>query len=136
MWRFMPSCVRSVTLWNNVDDSYEVLSIVIVSHCTETLLRDCLRSPRSANIGVNHETVVVDNTSADGSCAMIEREFPECVLIRNARNMMFGDANNQGMELVVRRHLSFLNPDTIVAPVQLNSYVALQRLRVGIPGRL
>lgn len=100
------------------------LSIVIVSYNTKVLLRECLRSLRFSNIGVDHEIIVTDNASTDGSCAMIERDFPECVLIRNACNRMFSGANNQAIARAVGRYLLFLNSDTIIPPGQIEQLMS------------
>jgi GT2 family glycosyltransferase len=100
-----------------------VLSVIIVSFETEMLLRECLRSLRSATLGVSHEIIVVDNASGDASCAMVEREFPECSLIRNQQNRRFAGANNQGLAVARGRFVLFLNSDTIVPPGQIEKLV-------------
>lgn len=99
------------------------LSVIIVSFDTEALLRDCLRSLLSAGIEVDHEIIVVDNASRDGSCAMVEREFPGCSLIRNQENRRFAGANNQGLAVARGRFVLFLNSDTIVPPGQIGKLV-------------
>lgn len=103
--------------------TFVILSVIIVSFDTEALLRDCLRSLLSASLGVNHEIIVVDNASRDGSCAMVEREFPGCSLIRNQENRRFAGANNQGLAVARGRFVLFLNSDTIVPPGQIEKLV-------------
>ena len=48
------------------------VSIVIVSYNTRDKLRKCLSA-----IEAEHEIVVVDNASLDGSAEMVEQEFPQ-----------------------------------------------------------
>lgn len=94
------------------------LSVVIVNWNTLAMLRDCLASVRaSVRAGVGElaaEVIVVDNASEDGSAAMVEAEFPEVRLIRNAENRGFAAANNQGFAVARGRHVLLLNSDTIV----------------------
>lgn len=89
-----------------------LLSIVIVNWNTRERLRACLASI-AAHLGqVDHEVLVVDNASADGSPSMVETEFPAVRLIRNAHNVGFGRANNQAMRLARGGHILLLNSDT------------------------
>jgi hypothetical protein len=81
---------------------------------TKGLLRDCLRSIYDHAGNVGFEIIVVDNASADGSPDMVEEEFPDVRLIRNAGNVGFAAANNQGMRVAEGRYLLLLNSDTRV----------------------
>ena len=60
---------------------------------------------------VEHELIVVDNASADGSAEMVRAEFPGARLIRNADNSGFGTANNQAMAVARGEWLLLLNSD-------------------------
>jgi GT2 family glycosyltransferase len=90
------------------------VSIVIVSWNTRELLRACLRSAREAGreIPDGIEIVVVDNASQDGSCEMVDEEFPEVDLVRNSSNRGFAAATNQGIGRTKGRDVLLLNPDT------------------------
>ena len=104
------------------------LSIVIVNWNTEAMLRDCLRSVQAgigaAIGGLRAEVIVVDNASDDGSPEMVESEFPQVVLIRNAENRGFAAANNQGFAVARGRHVLLLNSDTVVHGQVLGRSVA------------
>jgi GT2 family glycosyltransferase len=95
------------------------ISVVIPSWNTQDLTRDCLRSLLRQDHGCRLEVVVVDNGSQDGSPDMIEREFPEVVLIRNERNEYFSKACNQGAAVATGHYICYLNSDTIVTPEAL-----------------
>ena len=60
------------------------------------------------------EVIVIDNASDDGSAGMVEAEFPQARLIRNAENRGFAAANNQGFAVARGRHVLLLNSDTVV----------------------
>lgn len=87
------------------------VSVIIVSFNTRELLRDCL-----AAIEPEHEVIVVDNASADGSADMVAAEFPQTTIIRNANNKGFGAANNQGMDVASNDVVLLLNSDARPAP--------------------
>ncbi len=97
------------------------LAIVILNWNTCDLLRDCLASVY-ANRGLTFQACVVDNASTDGSPEMVEREFPQARLIRNARNTGFAHGNNlglrsfgygEGQSTALPRYVLLLNSDTV-----------------------
>lgn len=87
------------------------LSVIIASWNTLELTRSALLSVRQHLASVNHEVIVVDNNSNDGSPEMLATEFPEVRLIRNAQNVGFGRANNQAMAEARGEWLLLLNSD-------------------------
>lgn len=90
------------------------LSVVIVNYNVRELLEQALESVARASGGLQVETIVVDNDSADGSAEMVRARFPECALIANTSNVGFGAANNQAIRIARGRCILLLNPDTIV----------------------
>ncbi len=82
------------------------MSVVVVSYNTLDKLRRCLSC-----IEPEHEVIVVDNASADGSAEMVRGEFPHARLIPNSENVGFGSANNQGMDAASAGLVLFLNSD-------------------------
>ncbi|MBI5706592.1 MAG: glycosyltransferase family 2 protein [Armatimonadetes bacterium] len=87
------------------------VSVVVVSYNTRDKLRQCLSA-----IEVEHDAIVVDNASRDGSADMVASEFPGAKLIRNADNRGFGAANNQGIELASGELVLLLNSDCYASP--------------------
>ncbi len=90
------------------------VSVCIANWNCRELLRACLESLLDQPQGVRLEVIVVDNASADGAAEMVEQEFPEVVLYRNADNAGFARANNQAARRAQGRYLLFLNNDTAV----------------------
>jgi O-antigen biosynthesis protein len=90
------------------------LSVIVVNYNVRHFLEQCLHSVRKAAENIECEIFVVDNNSADGSCAMVISQFPEVNLIRNAKNVGFSVANNQAIRLSKGKFILLLNPDTLV----------------------
>jgi GT2 family glycosyltransferase len=83
-------------------------TIIIVSYNSGAHLEHCLES--AAAHAPNAPVIVVDNASADGSGEVAAR-FPRATLIRNASNVGFGAAVNQGAKAARDAALLLLNPD-------------------------
>lgn len=84
-------------------------------------MRACLRS-LAGQTGVDFETIVVDNGSADGSAELAETEFGARV-IRNAENRGYCAANNQGMAAAHGEFIALLNNDAEPEPDWLAALV-------------
>lgn len=113
-----------------------LVSVIIVNHNRAALLEACLGSLLKPQ-GVAFEVVVVDNGSADDSAAVVEdfaagAPFP-VRLIRNAENLGFCAANNQGIRASGAPFVALLNNDAEAEPywlAQLHS--AFENPRVGM----
>lgn len=90
------------------------LSVVIVNYNVKYFLEQALHSVYKALAGIEGEVFVVDNNSADGSCEMVKRKFPQTILIENKKNTGFSVANNQAMRQAKGKYILLLNPDTVV----------------------
>lgn len=90
------------------------LSIIIVNWNTKDLLSQCIESIKTHSKRISFEIIVVDNFSSDGSPEMVERKFPEVILIKNKENEGFGKANNQGLSTARGKYILFLNSDVVV----------------------
>ena len=108
------------------------VGIVIVNGNTRDLLKRCLESVLASR-GTCARVCVVDNASHDGSAEMVSAEFPLVQLVRNAGNLGYPAANNQGLRLLhfedegsaaTPRYALLLNADTEVPPDGLAKVVA------------
>jgi N-acetylglucosaminyl-diphospho-decaprenol L-rhamnosyltransferase len=108
------------------------LGIVIVNYKTCDLLRECLQSIYESRGDFSYQVCVVDNCSQDGSCAMVEKEFPQVRLIESEVNGGYAYANNLGLRALgfaqtsdekpsesTPRYALLLNPDTLLPPSAL-----------------
>lgn len=100
-----------------------VLSIVIVNWNTRDYLRACLLSIEAYPPQVEHEVIVIDNASPDGSADMVRSEFPGAHLIANTDNKGYAEGNNQGIEIAHGRCLLLLNPDVKVKKGALDALI-------------
>lgn len=105
------------------------LSVCIVSYNCRDLLRDCLLSVQRTATGLEHEVIVADNASEDGTLEMLANEFPQVVCLANDDNLGFAGGTNQAMERAGGDFLIMLNPDTEVQPGALEHLVAFLRGR-------
>jgi GT2 family glycosyltransferase len=100
------------------------LTVVFVNYNTGTLLAEAIGDLRRASPNLKTRIVVVDNSSHDGSIALIGQRFPDCRLIANQDNIGFGRANNQALAEIEGRYVLLLNTDAFVAPDSLDKTVA------------
>lgn len=109
------------------------VSTIIVNWNTKDILRNCLDSiyTQAAN-SVEFEVIVVDNASNDDSVQMVEKEFPQVLLIQNPENRGFAAANNQGARVSKGRYVLLLNPDTIVLDNAIAKVVSFADMRKDI----
>ena len=90
------------------------VSIVIVSYNGCDYLRRCLASLQGHLGAVEHEVIVVDNASRDGTPQMVREEFPHVRLIARDTNAGFAGGINHGLREARGDALLLLNPDTTV----------------------
>ncbi|MCP4567701.1 MAG: glycosyltransferase family 2 protein [FCB group bacterium] len=87
------------------------ISAVIISYHGIDFIADCLNSLKADLEGYEHEIIVVDNHSTDGTLEYIEKHHPEIKLIKNASNAGFAKAVNQGIDAARYKTLWLLNQD-------------------------
>jgi GT2 family glycosyltransferase len=101
------------------------LDIVIVNWNSGRDLYYCLQSI-IANISADYlieNVIVVDNASTDGSFKAAEAVKLPIYLIKNARNLGFAAACNQGARIGSADYILFLNPDIIIFPFSINKAI-------------
>ncbi len=98
----------------------EKIFIVIPVYNRKSLTRDCLLSLQKQTFQ-NIQTIVIDDGSSDGTSQMIQREFPEVVLLNGDGNLWWAGAINLGVEYVLSHeknngYILTLNNDTVFYP--------------------
>ena len=90
------------------------LSVVIVNYNVKHFLEQCLHSLEQAAAGIDHEVIVVDNASTDGSTEYITTRFPSIKWMACRENNGFSKGNNIAIAQAKGEYILLLNPDTIV----------------------
>jgi GT2 family glycosyltransferase/SAM-dependent methyltransferase/glycosyltransferase involved in cell wall biosynthesis len=96
-----PECSFIIVSWNGKDLLAQSLPPLL-----EAVRKQC----------GNHEVIVVDNGSVDGTRDFVRQNFPEIVLVRSEENLYFSGGNRLGMEKATRDIVVLLNNDMIVDP--------------------
>jgi GT2 family glycosyltransferase len=91
------------------------VSVCVIAYNSGPTLRTCLER-LGAQTFRDFETLVIDNASPDPGDAAIAAEFPWARLIRNAENLGFAGAGNQGARQAEGRWYVLLNPDAFARP--------------------
>lgn len=105
------------------------LTIIIVNYNVKHFLEQCLYSVRKAIMGIEAETIVIDNKSTDNSLEYLQPRFPEVFFIANHTNTGFAQACNQGLKQARGKYILFLNPDTILPEDSLQKSIAFLESR-------
>ena len=99
-----------------------VASIVIPVHNRARLTAACLDALAAEPLGVDAETIVVDDASTDDTAAMLAGRPVR--VVTHAANTGFGLACNDGAAAASGRYIVFLNNDTVPQPGWLAALVA------------
>lgn len=99
------------------------LSIVILNYHSAGLVRQCLKGLKLANLGLEYETIVVDNASGDGCLEAVAREWPAVRRVQLATNGGYAAGNNAGLKAATGEYVLILNPDIAVLPGALEALV-------------
>jgi N-acetylglucosaminyl-diphospho-decaprenol L-rhamnosyltransferase len=100
------------------------LSVVLVALNGRDMTLNCLSTIEGAAGGLDHEVILVDNGSSDGTADAAETGFPGVRTIRNRDNRGYGPAANQGMRESSGRIIALVNNDTRLPAGSLRELVA------------
>lgn len=105
------------------DDKGPAITVCVIAFNSGPTLHTCL-----ARLGLqtfqDFEAIVIDNASPDPGDAAIAASFPRVRLIRNAENLGFTGAGNQGARESRGRWYVLLNPDAYPEPDWLAELIA------------
>lgn len=107
---------RIICAWNHVTNVSPPRVSVIIPHWNgRQHLHDCLTSLRQQTFA-DHEVILVDNGSTDGSQEYVRSEFPEVILVELGENRGFTGACNAGYATSRGEFVCLLNNDTETDP--------------------
>lgn len=90
------------------------VAVIVPSYNGAHLLSDLL--PSLAAQTLQHDVVVVDNGSRDGTIELLEEEFPWVTLVRLSENGGFARAANRGVAACGASSVVFVNNDVVCEP--------------------
>jgi GT2 family glycosyltransferase len=99
--------------------------IVIPVHNRKHFTRECLLSLKRQTFQ-NFKVIVIDDGSTDGTGEMIEKEFPDVILLKGDGNLWWAGATNLGVEYALSQadqddYILTLNDDIMVRPTYLQT---------------
>ncbi len=101
------------------------LSIIIVTYNSRAHIDGCLESLTRTPPVTDHEIVIVDNASTDGTPAALRERWPAARVVEAGANLGFAAANNLGIRQTFGELVLLLNPDTVVRPGAVDRLVQL-----------
>jgi GT2 family glycosyltransferase len=114
------------------------LSIIIVSYKCQPQLEVTLDAVFASQTQYSYEVILLDNGSHDGTVEFVRERYlskpdiaAKLTLIEN-ENVGFPKANNQGMRLAQGEYMLLLNPDTKLAPENLQVMLEFMHSRPDI----
>jgi len=112
------------------------LSIIIVNWNSKDYLLKSIAAIEAETNGIEFEIVVIDSGSFDGCDEMLREVYPHVLFIQSDRNLGFAKANNEAFKVSRGRNLLFLNPDTEIEGLAIETlYYQLSSLpNAGIVG--
>lgn len=99
------------------------LTVQIVTWNSADALPPLLASLRRQTLKGFH-VVVIDNASKDDIEHTVADGYPQAAFVRNATNLGFAGAHNQGFRMAETPYVAVLNPDTVLADDALATMLA------------
>jgi len=91
------------------------VSFVIAARNNRDYLETCLASIPRGGVD-NHEVIVVDNASTDGTAGLLRERYPDVHVLRNSGNLGHCRAINQGIRQAQGEYVVVLDGDTVLWP--------------------
>ncbi len=110
------------------------LSIIIVSFNTKDITKKCLLSLKNNFIKypVDHEIIVVDNDSRDGTVEFLsdlEKKEKNIRIFLNKKNLGYGRGNNIGLQKSKGKYILYLNSDAIITDIDFRDLINLMEMK-------
>lgn len=100
------------------------IAIIVVTYNGMTWLKQCLNSC------ADYPVILVDNGSKDETVSFIETNYPNVTLLKQSKNLGFGQANNLGIRYALNHgaeHVLLLNQDAYIIDDALEQLIAFHK---------
>lgn len=88
-----------------------MISICIVTLNARIYLKRCLKSIPKAINSLEHEIIIIDNGSVDGTSDLIKKKYPNAFYRKNRKNLGYTIPMNQAISMARGEYILQLNPD-------------------------
>ncbi len=121
-----------------MNQNSKLASIVLLSYNSRDDLAECIPSLIKQTY-TNHEIIIVDNASTDGSAEFIKKNYPSIRLIETGKNLGYPAGNNVGFAHAKGEYIVVVNPDTVadrkwleelIKPLESNPEIALTTSKI------
>ncbi len=100
------------------------LSIIIINWNGVEVIPECLESIYLHPPKCKFEVIVWDNASTDDSVNIIEKNYPQVILVKHPKNIGFAKGNNLAAKIASGEYLLLLNSDTVILDNALDTIMA------------
>lgn len=111
------------------------VSIIIPAYNLRDVIIECIESVLNSSY-TNHEVIVVDNASTDGTYNTLKQRFPNIKLVRSEKNLGVTGGRNLGLRhtSIDSEYVLFLDHDMIVDKNMISELLTVARAnnRVGV----
>ncbi|WP_055445283.1 glycosyltransferase family 2 protein [Lacinutrix himadriensis] len=100
------------------------VAIILVTYNGMQWLNTCLQSCK------NYSVIIVDNASTDETVTFIQNNYPNVTLLKQTKNLGFGQANNLGIRYALDQgaaHVFLLNQDAYLIGNVLENLMTFQK---------
>ncbi|MCT4592161.1 MAG: glycosyltransferase family 2 protein [Candidatus Gracilibacteria bacterium] len=99
------------------------LSIIILNYKTGDFSQRCLKMLKKFPPDCEHEIILVDNASNDGSIEKLEQNWKDVIFVKSNKNLGYGQGNELGIKKAKGKYIAILNPDIEIRKETLNTLV-------------
>ncbi|MBN2166835.1 MAG: glycosyltransferase family 2 protein [Marinilabiliaceae bacterium] len=108
------------------------LSVIILTHNSINNIDRCLGSLLEDVKYIDHEILLYDNASVDGTVDFVRNKYPSVIITRNNVNMGVAKARNLGLKHAKGNYILILDDDTEVLPNGVSGILNFCLLHPGI----
>lgn len=109
--------VRTFDLYLRFIRSYMLdLSIAIVTFNNERTIGKCVESivTNLNTSNLSYQLYIIDNNSSDTTLNIVQSISEDIIVLRNEKNVGFGAAHNQLLDIIASRYHLVVNPDILI----------------------